>query len=509
MARMRTGVTDRIGLRAQSALGRIEVLALFPLIVLLANWFGFDDIALVSAAGLAALLACALVLPNRAIPAAGTSTPHNGKDALLMALDAVVETEGRDTVCLLIQIDDWQDLVDTWGLDAAQDLVKRTEDRLKTTLRAGDVLCRMGDARFGVVLAPMPAARLGIRDTIAARLAEVVCESLHVTGAIVRLTAGIGHASLRHRAVNRAEATIKAAEAALSAALSEGPGTIKAYADGMGRARNAASELGSEIEDAIHSGAIDAWFQPQVCARTGSLAGMEIVPRWQHHKHGLLSFDEMRLALKSSGHGHLMSQMMIHRAIEALADFDIAHVPIPEISIGLSPEALRDPRLSETVRAEVQRHALPAHRVAFEITPDATSDQATSTMLDNLAALNTLGHRIDLASATPQSVPLLAVQDFGAGRIKIDRALSLDIDTDPNKAKTVAAIVALAKAMNMQTLAVGVETVAEQDQLANLGCDHVQGFGIGRPIRIDQIPGWVRSQKSVPQPPSAKHHCAS
>ncbi len=494
MARAGMGVAERIGQRAQSTLGRIEVLAFFPIIVLLADYLGFDNMAVVTAAGLAGLLACALVLPYRRRSAANTSPSQNGKDSLRDALEAVLESDRRDTVCLMLQIDDWPDVVETWGFDTAQDLSKRTEDRLRTTLRGGDVLCKIGDARFGIVLAAMPAARLGIRDTIAARLAEVVREPLHVTGATVRLSAGVGHSSLRLRAINQAEATIKAAEAALATALAQGPDSIQAYADGMGRAQNASSELGTEVEEAIHSGAIDAWFQPQVSAQTGDLTGMEIVPRWQHPKHGLLSYEEMQPALKASGHSQLMGQMMIHRAIEALSGFDTAQVHIPTISISISLGALCDPSLPDTITTEVERHKLTPDRIAFEITDDVAADRVEATVLDNLAALHGQGHRIDLAAASPNAVPLLALRAFSVGRIKIDPALSMEVDTNSKKGQVVGAIVAMAKVMDLQTLAAGVCTVSEQEHLAGLGCDHVQGFGIARPLRMDQIPEWMRAR---------------
>jgi hypothetical protein len=169
MARPQIAMAHRIGHHARWGLGRIEVLALFPLIVLTADWFGFANIALVTAFGLCGLLACALILPARRADVAATRDAGNGKAALLDALETVGLTEGRDTICLMIEIDKWSDITATWGFDTAQDIAQRTEDRLKTALRSGDVMCKLGDARFGVVLASMPTARLGIRDTAAQR----------------------------------------------------------------------------------------------------------------------------------------------------------------------------------------------------------------------------------------------------------------------------------------------------------------------------------------------------
>lgn len=500
MTRPQIAIAKRIGHRAQMGLGRIEVLALFPLIVLVADWFGFDNIALVTACALSGLLACALILPARRAATVASRDATHGKAGLLDALETVSSTEGRDTVCLMIEIDNWSDIAGTWGFDTAQDIAQRTEDRLLTALRSGDIMCRLGDSRFGIVLAGMPAARLGIRDLITERLSQVAQEALPVNGAVLRLSVGIGHSTLRRRAANPPDATLKAAEAALREAQFHGPGTVRAYTDGMGRAHSAASQLGGEVEEALHSGAIDAWFLPQIHAKTGAVTGVEAVPYWDHPQHGRLSATEMDLALKASGQMAHFGQTMMHRALKAMGTFDAAGTYIPSVSIRLSLQDLQDPRLIDTLAAEADRYDLAPHRIAIEINADTVAQQADDTVLANLARLEANGHRLDLAAATSASVPLLALQRFCVDRIKIDHALVLGIQTDPKKDQALRAIIALASAMTMETIATGVETREETAHLAKLGCDHAQGFGIARPMRCDQVADWVRSRNAAGKP---------
>ena len=268
----------------------------------------------------------------------------------------------------------------------------------------------------------------------------------------------------------------------------------------MGRARSALSHLSAEVEDALHSGAIDAWFHPQICAKTGAIAGVQAVPYWEHPKHGRLSAPEMELALKASGQMRHFGQTMMHRALKALGRFDAAGAHVPSVSITLSLEELQDPRLVDTLAAEADRYDLAPNRIAIEINADAVAQQADDTVLANLTQLEANGYRLDLAAANFGSVPLLALQRFSVDRIKIDHALVIGIHTDPQKDQALRAIIALASAMTMQTIATGVETREEIAHLAKLGCDHVQGFGIARPMRADQVADWVRARDTAGKP---------
>ncbi len=493
MSDTRPGTRQHISLLANSALGRLEVLALFPILVLAAEFLGFQNVALVTALGLSGLLAVSVLLPTRARPGVVTSGLQLGKASMIDALSQIAQNESRDTVCLILQIDDWSNLVDTWGHDSSQFVAQRLEDRLRAALRADDVLCQLGESRFGIVLGDMPAARLGIRDTVAARLSDVAKDPLPLHGATVRLTVTIGHASLRRRANDVATATFKAAEAALSAAKLHGPGSILAYANGMGRAQTAESELAGEVEDAIHSGAIDVWFQPQICAQTGAVTGVETLARWQHPQHGLLGPAEIMPALRSAGHMRLLGQTLTHRALKVLAELDAAQAHVPTISINVSSDELQDPDLPDSFAFELERYGLNADRLALEISPDIAAQEPSDAVVANLIALKENGHTLDLEAVGTGAIPLAALQRFSVDRVKIDRALVVGSEADPDKDRMLRAIVSLADAMEIQTVATGVETSHEADFLAQIGCHHLQGFGIARPMKPDQIHAWLTS----------------
>lgn len=488
------GTLHRVGQRIRLALSKVEVLALFPLIALSATWFGFDNLALVTAVGLSALLAIGGLTARAVDQAASPQHPvANGRGALVAMLDRVAGLAGRDTACIMVQIDDWSVLHDRWGHDTCEDLALRLEERLQSALRNGDLLTRLGDSRFGIVLSPLASARLWLRDTIATRLAEAVADPLPMRGTALRLTASIGHSAMIQHGVDPADTTFKAAEAALAEAALNGPGAIRAYAPGMGRARALQSSLSEEVEAAIHDGAITAWFQPQIHARTGTLSGMETLARWQHPKHGLLGPNEFFPAVEASGHMPLLGQSILHQALKALQGWDAMKAHIPLVSIRFSAGELRDPTLAACLANEVARHGLSPDRVVIGISEVIAAQVEEDAIVTTLQSIRDAGHRLDLEGFGLGAASLHMLQRFGVTRVKIDQSFVLDIDVDDSKRQTVSAIIAMANAMGIETLAGGVETSNEREALAGLGCDYLQGFGVARPMGLDNVVDWARA----------------
>lgn len=484
------GVAQRI----RFTLSRVEVLALFPLIALSATWFGFDDIALITAVGLSGLLALGGLF-GRPENHAGIAThsASDGRGALVAMLDRVAGLAGRDTACILLQVDDWSVLQGRWGHDTCEEIAGRIEDRLQAALRNGDLLTRLGDARFGIVLSPLSSARLGLRDTIAARLATAIADPCPIRGTALRITASIGHSAMVQHGVDPADTTFKAAEAALGEATFNGPAAIRAYAPGMGRARALQSSLSEEVEAAIHDGAINAWFQPQIHAQTGTLSGMETLARWQHPKHGLLGPKEFLPAVEASGHMPLLGQTILHQALKALQNWDSMQAHIPRMSINFSAVELRDPQFAQTLAAEVARYGLAPDRVILEIHEDVAKLAEEDAIVATLNAIRDAGHPLDLEGFGLGAASLPTLQRFCVSRVKIDRSFILDVDVANQKRQAVAAIIAMSQAMGIETLANGVETRNEHDALTSLGCDYLQGFGVARPMGLDNVADWARA----------------
>lgn len=484
------------------ALTRIDVLALFPLTALAAIWLGLDDLVLLTAFVLPALLALRALgsaLGGDAAP--GIAGPRSGRAAILDALGAASERKDQGSACILLQIDDWDALTDRWGLEAAGDIATRCCERIAATLRAGDVVAQLGDARFGVVLQPVRSLRLGTREAIAERLCAVLSEPVTVDGVAIRLSGSAGHAALIHDAGDTAEATLRAAEAALAEALRNGPGAIRAFAPALLQRRQARADLAAEVDAALETGEIRPWFQPQIHTATRVISGFEALARWHHPQRGLLTPGDFLPAIDDAGRMDALGRTMLCHALDALRQWDRAGLRVPTVAINLSAGDLRNPALADHVKWEVDRFDIAPGRLTVEIPETLAARGDDESVIASIAALGRHGIALDLDDFGIGQASLHAIRRFGIARIKIDRTFIAGLAGDPDRQTMVAAILSMARHLRVQTLAEGVEDAAVMSLLGQFGCDHVQGFHIAAAMPFDETIAWAtRHNESLARP---------
>ncbi|MBY6202056.1 GGDEF domain-containing phosphodiesterase [Maritalea mobilis] len=479
------------------ALSRLDVLAIFPLLILVAHEIGDASLLLATSLLLPALLALQSISLGHAGATWDPPTrPHDsarlpGRQAVLDLLERTARMPHHESACILLEIDDWRDIADRWGAETSADIALHCLDRLRSVLRHDDVIAKLGDARFAIALAPVPAARLGIRDGIVSRLRAAIAEPMAIDGTSIRITASVGHAALLRDTADPAGATMDAAEAALADAHGAGVNSVRAFAPGMLRARRARARLTDEVEGALASGDIRAWFQPQVRARTDAITGFEALARWHHPRLGVLGPADFLGAIVDAGQMQALGQKMLRDALAALQDWDLAGLNVPTVSVNFSAAELRDPSLAERIRWDLDRFDLRPDRLVVEILETVAAQSTDDVVIATLSSLGSEGVRLDLDDFGIGQASLAAVRRFGVSRFKIDRSFVIGIDHDPEQQSMVAAILAMARELGVDALAEGVETAEERVKLVEMGCTHLQGFAIARPMPRENVIDWI------------------
>jgi EAL domain-containing protein (putative c-di-GMP-specific phosphodiesterase class I)/GGDEF domain-containing protein len=499
----------RAGHRIAAALTRLDVLAIFPLVALTAHWLNLGDLVTVTAFALPALLAVSSLAGRGAVASrqggwCGAEAPPaaTGPEALRAMLDRVAQRPDQDSACLLVQIDGWDELVGRLGLEAAAGVSRRIEDRLETALRHDDLLVRLGESRFGVVLHPQPAARLATREAIAARLSAAVGEALFCAGGTLHLSACIGHTRLIRAGGNVAAATLAGAEAALSDAAGRAPGTIRGFSVDAARVRADIAALAREVEDALAAGEIQAWFQPQVCAINGALSGVEALARWHHPTRGMLAPGAFLPAVAAAGQMEALGASILSQALQALHAWDAQGLGVPGVSVNVCAAELRNPHLAEKIRWDLDRFDLRPCRLTVEILETVAAKPEDAAITATLRALRRQGVNLDLDDFGIGQASLSAIHRFGVSRIKIDRSFVQGMDTDPEQAAMIAAILSMAVHLGVDTLAEGVETEEIALRLADMGCRHLQGFHFARPMPAADVPAWIAARSGTARGPA-------
>jgi diguanylate cyclase (GGDEF)-like protein len=490
-------LAQKLGRRIALGLNGPQGLALLSGAMLAGYWFGGEGLLLV--AGLA--IPAGLALVSFASGPLRTGDAVDGLTGLPLRRTAVTELDklliqaplnGRATACFVIEIDDYASIRRTHGGSATDEILQRVAERLKSALRDSDIVARLDLGAFAVIPAGLRTADLETAIQMAARMQAAISDPISVNATRLYVTAAVGFALPRQVAGADGAALLDAAECAVAEARQQGPGTIRAFAQVQKKCRIAPARLTEEVAEALEDGQIQAWFQPQISTDTGEVAGFEALARWVHPKHGTLAPGDFLPAIAAAGRMDRLGTVILHSALTALRDWQAEGIVVPTVGINLNEDDLRDPKLPDRVRWELDRFDLKPERLCIEILETVLTPTEDDVMTRNVVKLSEMGVGIDLDDFGTGTASIAAIRRFDVHRIKIDRSFVTRIDQDRGQQDMVAAILSMAERLGLQTLAEGVESLGEHAMLSQLGCGTVQGFGIGAPMPISATIGWMR-----------------
>lgn len=478
------------------------ILAFLPAITLAAFWFG-GELALI-------LVSLGFPLLFSAFGGFGAAqgkilVPRDSVTGLLLrdGFDATLEqiyraTSGPDfrSACFVLELDDYRKTIERHGQAAADHIMQRCGARIVSVLREGDTVARIGDARFAICLLPVRQLDLELCIQIAGRVQSAIEEPIPLEGLSVYMSCSAGFC-LRSRAPGDSpQDWLIAATDALTEARQNPPSSIRAFSREIRRKARTLCDLRGEAASALENGQIQPWFQPQISTDTGRISGFEALARWTHPTHGVIAPDTFLPVLSEAGMMERLGQVMLFNALTALKAWDAAGLIVPRVAVNFATDELRDPGLVNKIKWDLDRFDLAPERLTIEILETVFADSPDDVVTRNIAGLADLGCRIDLDDFGTGQASIAAIRRFAVSRIKIDRCFVAKADRDPDQQKLIGAILSMAERLNLETLAEGVETVGEHALLAQLGCNHVQGFGIARPMPFEQTLDWARSHQA-------------
>jgi EAL domain-containing protein (putative c-di-GMP-specific phosphodiesterase class I) len=417
-----------------------------------------------------------------------------GVDAFLSRADLLWSRPGGAGLvptCVILEIRGLAEVATELGQSVLRDARTICRDRLTDMLRPHDVVALIGDVRFAIALAlPPDQAKLFGR-----RVEAALDEPLTLSGQTFRLSARLGIASAPGSRPPAADCLARA-EDALDRALVRGNQAVAVWTPGIARDIEARRDLARQLATALEAGEIVPWFQPQICTSSGRVSGAEALARWQHPERGVLPPSQFLETLQRSGRIERLARTMITGTLEALAAWDAAGLIVPRVSINLGAAELTDPTLVTYLKWELDRHGISADRLAIEILETVVADMRDNAVTGTVRQLAGIGCGIDLDDFGMGAAPLTTLRALPIQRIKLDRSVVAQVDRDPAQRRMVTALLSLADRLGLETVAEGVERAAEHALLAQLGCDHVQGFCIARPMPAQKFAEWLPAYES-------------
>lgn len=486
--------------RVSRFLNQPLVLASFPALCLSIYW-GFGETALLISALISPFVVFAVTQAHRAQATHGVD-PTTGMmtreafDALVgMTLDKCAEP-GLRSALFKIEIDEHDILVDRYGRQATEAIILQTGHRIVTALRTSDDITRTGDYAFAACMHPSRKLDLETCIQLAGRIQQSIEEPVSVDGVSVYVTASIGFCQSSRTAGASAMMWMNSTATALREAQSCGPAAIRSFSEEMQQKSETLAVLRDEVAEALEKGQIQPWYQPQISTDTGLVTGFEALARWHHPTRGLIPPGEFLPVIEKAGLLERLAEVMIFHAFTALKAWDAAGVVVPQVGVNFAGPELSNPKLIDKIKWELDRFDLTPDRLAVEVLETVVASSPDDIVTRNINGLSRLGCKIDLDDFGTGHASITSIRRFAVNRIKIDRSFVMKSDRDQEQQRMIGAILTMAERMEVETLAEGVETVGEHALLSQLGCDHVQGFGIAKPMPFDKTESWIHEHNS-------------
>lgn len=385
---------------------------------------------------------------------------------------------------LLIDLDDFKNVNDTLGHQAGDALLVEVARRLSEALRpddagrTGDLVARLGGDEFAVIAKNMGPQQNGLR--LAHRLLGVLCHPVLFNGVSIPCHCSIGLASADLPLVN-ADALLGNADLALYASKRMGRARVTCYESNLRIEVEHRARHEIEVREAVLADQIQPWFQPIFRCDLGRYTGAEMLARW--HVPGAEVRPPMAFldTVEALGLLNVMMENMLRRALPEALPLVISGA-MDYLTVNVSPTQFNEGWALRSLPVLLAQAGFPARALVIELTETALL-QDTELTRSMLFALNAQGMRI-------------AIDDFGVGYsnfsllrqlpcdfLKLDRTLSLDVESDESARALTECILTLAARLKIQVVAEGVETLQQSHYLREAGCAAQQGYLHARPQR--------------------------
>jgi diguanylate cyclase (GGDEF)-like protein/PAS domain S-box-containing protein len=404
----------------------------------------------------------------------------------------------RQLVVLFCDLDDFKNVNDSFGHEVGDHVLRAVGQRALRVVRPGDTVARLGGDEFAVLVAD---ADLAVAHRVATRLLEAISAPMSINGQTVSVRASIGLAHATAGKMTGTEA-LRNADVAMYLAKDRGKARLAVYESGLHAEVLDQIELHADLQRAIAENELVLHFQPVIDLAadaaiatesaapggiSGAVIGFEALVRWAHPTRGLLYPETFIPLAEQTGLVRPLGAWVLETACEAALTLG-ARAPAgqrpPRISVNVAAQQLAHPDFVGEVLQVLTTTGLAPDRLTLEITESVLLHDLT-TVVERLAVLRQVGIRI-------------AIDDFGTGYsslaylrklpldvLKVDKAFVDRVTVDAHDAALTEAILAMSSAMNLTTVAEGVEHADQAAWLARAKCGFAQGYLWSRPVPLD------------------------
>ena len=403
-------------------------------------------------------------------------------DRLQQLITKAQRTKNQIAV-LLLDVDRFKTINDTLGHPVGDKVLQEVARRLQSSLRESDVLARLGGDEFLIALDEITDANQV--NIVVAKIIQSLSKPMNIDGYELTATASMGIALYPDDTIDE-EGLFKCADVAMYRAKEMGRNGHQYFTADMNERAYDRFSLESELRKALELDQFFLEYQPQCDMRTGRVTGAEALIRWQHPERGLIPpFDFIPLA-EETGLIVPIGEWVLRTASRQCKQWQDAGLPPLRVAVNISARQFRQKDFTESVDKILSETGLEPRYLDFEITETVIMENVNEAIM-TLTDFKARGFRLSIDDFGTGYSSLSYLKKFPIDKLKIDRSFVRDITNDANDAAIATSIIALAKSMEMDVIAEGVETVEQRYFLIEKMCTLGQGYLFSKPLNTEKM----------------------
>ena len=393
---------------------------------------------------------------------------------------AVEKAKRNQTLFALffIDLDRFKQINDSLGHTVGDELLKVVTERLKAAIRKEDTLARLGGDEFTIIMEELSNAQDS--SLLAQKILEILQQPIEIGTHTLYVSSSIG-ISLYPQDDTDAGNLLKYADAAMYRAKEEGRNNFQFYSSEMTELALERLVMTTSMRQALKNEEFVIHYQPQVDAEKKVLIGMEALVRWQHPTKGLLSPIHFLTLAEETGMIVELDHWVMRTAIKQVAVWYEEGLKPGVLSVNLSMKQLEHPDFIRLVQKTVQTYNFRPEWLKLEVTEGQVM-QKPEEAIAKLGQINDLGIGISVDDFGTGYSSLASLKRLPINTLKIDRSFVIDLAEGTEDGAIVKAIIALAKSLELNLIAEGVETTLQKEFLLTNGCKNIQGYYYSRPV---------------------------
>jgi diguanylate cyclase (GGDEF)-like protein len=405
------------------------------------------------------------------------------QDRLTHALQRANRTD--ETVALLfIDLDDFKAINDAYGRDVGDDFLQALAQAFVANVRDCDTVAHLGGDEFAVIVEGLSYPQAAI--DVARKLLTIAEQPIELEQHTIQGSFSIGIAFHTEDKAKGQHWLIKGADMALSTAKSSGKNDFRTYTDELDRDLVACIHQDSMLQEALAKNEFLLHCQPIVDTRTKRLLAYETLIRWQPHDRRPLLPGTFISSLERLGLMREVGEFILHRAIGQHVEWMRDGMSPVSVCVNVSASQIADPGFSRLVRSVVNEYGLPPQHLSLELTEDLLINNTPDTRR-MFAELSEFGVKFSIDDFGTGHNSYSYLKNFPISTIKIDRSFTRLLHVDRIDRAIARSLITLARELDLQVIAEGVENHIVQTELEGLEPDGLQGFLIGRPMPAERF----------------------